>query len=240
MQTPAIFLIFLDMILLFVFVWPHFMAPFQVTVYEHRGEKGLRVRKAYGTKKVDKQDGTEKIWLSYPFRRFVEMADLNNLVPINGRQDQYNLYRDTSGNFRPFSPLDLQEQLKNIQLVVEDKDVARWAQQERKQVITRLLKKDEHWVKAYWPQIGLAIVFTLAIASLIFVGYYATSMVETGINAAQAQTSKMLEAGNNYAKIILFAMGEEIPQGNIIMANPEPVVQNVTEEPKPTFGLLPV
>ena len=243
MQSPAFLLIALDIILALVFVGPHFFSQFHVIIYEHRGEKGLKVRKCYGTRKVDKNDGTEKIRLGWPLRCFIEYPDLNNLVPINGRQDLYCVYRDTSGNFRPFSPLELDEQLKNIKLVVEDKDVARWAQQERKQVMSRLLKKDEHWIKQYWPQIGLVFVFMLSIMCLIFVGYYSTGMVEKGMGAAAGQTNKMLDAGNNYAKIILFAMGETVPKGNILLNTAGDPVQEINTSTggssSNTFGLLP-
>jgi len=242
METPMVMLLIIDILYFVFYMFPYFFAPFHVTVFEQRGEKGLKARKVYG-KIVKDEKGMPSVRLT-GFKRNIEMPALDNLVPINNRQDMYCLYRDSAGNFRPMNTIEVTGALKNIRLLIEDKDVARWAQQERKQALERLLKKEESFWKQYFPHIGLTVIFVVSIMAFILIGHYSTALVERSAGMASDTANKNIEVANKYAQMFLYVMGEQLPAGgNVLM--PAVVPQNTnstipTKQPGFSFGgLLP-
>ena len=235
MQFPAFFLLLIDVLYYIFVVHPYLFAHYHVIVYEEREGGWAKGRKCYGTIRKD-ETGTDKVWLT-KYKVFIQIPEPTYLVALNNRQDLLELVRDKNRNFIPKAIWDSNNKPEITKI---NTTVIRWGQQERKAALERLIVKDEHWIKQYWPQIGVMLVFVATIMAFILVGYYSNEMVQKTVGIASAQMNQQFEISNKYARIFLYAMGEEsLPEDLIYRA---PAVVNVTPQADGGFmglGLLP-
>lgn len=206
MEIPFFFVLFLNLLFYIFFIHRTIWSKYIVNVYEKRADTSFRVRKVYGKEFID-TDGMKKLRLSW-YHINLPLPELSNLIPINNRQDVYNVVRDKGGNFHAITPEGLNEVVK---FRVQDMDVIGWTARERKLMHERLLKREEHWIKTYWPQIGLIVLFVGAVFFFIMGAHYSSGLLEKSSAQSAALTNKILDISNKYARIFLFAMGEDVP-----------------------------
>lgn len=232
MQSPAFMFLMIDVVCYVIWVHPFLFAKYHVLVYEQREGGSAKVKKCYG--KICKDaTGQDKVWIT-KYKKYIPEPEPMHLIPLNNRQDILELVRDKNGSFIPKKIWD-NNNLPDIKKV--NTTVIRWGQQERKEALERLITKDEHWLKTYFPQIGLMLIFVTAIMAFILVGYYSNMMVERAVNVASGSMSQQLEVSNKYARIFLYAMGEESLPENILLRE-TPIESNVTGLPKKSGGFM--